>query len=315
MHHTRTGRRAPMDDPLRALLVCCALSIMSIRTAAAQELEPRAYSASPIGLNFVVVSAVRSTGGVLVDPSLPVEDVEATVDSVAIGAGRTVNVFGRTALLVGAVPYAWADASGNLAEQARRISRTGLTDPRFKVSVNLVGGRALTPREFARTSVRTIVGVSLAFAAPLGQYERTKLINLGANRWTFKPEVGVSRIIGRWTIEGYAGVWLFTTNDEFYAGASIRTQQPIAALQAHASYTVRPRLWAAADATWYSGGTTSVNGVSKGDLQRNSRIGASLSLPFTRQQSLKFAASMGATTRIGADFRTVAVAWQFAWFD
>jgi hypothetical protein len=156
--------------------------------------------------------------------------------------------------------------------------------------------------------------VSLTIGPPLGQYKRDKLINLGANRWAFKPEVGVSRRTGKWTIEGYCGAWLFAANDEFYPGSSLRTQRPIVALQAHASYTAKPRLWLAFDATWYSGGRTTVDDVLKGDLQRNSRLGATLSFPVRRKQSIKASFSTGATTRAGSDFNTFALAWQVSWF-
>jgi hypothetical protein len=281
----------------------------------AQELEPRAYAASPVGVNFLVLAAGSSRGGVLVDPSLPVKDVRATVSTLVVGLGRTINMLGRTALVVAALPYAWLEASGNVGEEARSISRAGLADTRLKLSVNLVGGRALTPREFASAVRPTIVGVSLSVVPPLGQYQRTKLINLGANRWSFKPEVGVSHAVGRWTVEGYGGAWWFTENDEFYPGSSIRAQQRLVALQAHVSYTFRPRLWAAFNATWYSGGTTSVDGATKADLQRNTRIGATLSLPFARRHSLKISGSTGAATRVGTDFRTIAAAWQMTWFD
>jgi hypothetical protein len=285
------------------------------RLAADQELEPRAYTAAPTGVNFLIVAGGRSTGGVLVDPSLPVEDVEATIESVGLGLGRTIDLFGRTALILAVVPYAWGNVSGSVGEETRRITRSGLADPRVKLSVNLLGGRALTPREFARTTRSTIVGVSLAVAPPLGQYTGKKLINLGANRWAAKPEIGVSHALGRWTIEGYSGVVLFSTNHEFYTGTSVRTQAPVVALQAHVSYTLRRQLWAAFDATWYSGGTTTVNGTQKADLQRNSRVGATLSFPVGRQQLIKFSGSTGATTRIGADFKTFGAAWQLTWFD
>jgi len=281
----------------------------------AQDLEPRSYTASPVGLSFVVIAAGRSAGDVVVDPSLPIEDVSATVDTMAFGAGTTVNLLGRTALLLAVVPYAWATATGRIGEETRSASRSGLADPRLKLSVNLVGGRALTPREFARAARPTIVGISLTAVPPLGQYYPAKLVNLGANRWSFKPEIGVSRQIRRWTIEAYLGTWLFTANEKFYTGSSLRTQQPVVALQGHASYTLRPRLWLAVNGTWYSGGTTSVDGVEKADLQRNSRLGLTLSLPIAKQQSLKVSGSSGASTRIGADFRTLAVAWQLSWLD
>jgi hypothetical protein len=267
-----------------------------------------------VGLSFLAVIAGHSSGGVLVDPSLPVEDAEATVNSLAVGAGTTFGLFGRTALAVAALPLAWADASGRVGENTGQVSREGLADPRLKLSVNLVGGRALSAGDFAKAQRRTILGVSLTAIPPLGQYDRTRLINLGANRWAFKPEIGISRLVRtKWTLDGYAGVWLPMANDEFYPGASHRTQRPIVALQAHVSYTARPRLWIAADGTWYSGGRTAIDGIEKGDLQRNSRIGATVSLPLARQQSLKINGSIGATTRAGSDFRTIAVAWQMSW--
>lgn len=291
------------------LLLCTPLTVRS------QDLEPRAYAASPTGLNFLVAGFGRSAGGVVVDPALPVEDVEATVDAFTVGAGTTFNLFGRTALLVGGAGYVRAEATGRVGEDAREVSRSGLADPRFKLSVNLLGGRALTPGEFARAGERpTIVGVSLTVVPPLGKYDPSKLINLGSNRWSFKPEVGISRLVRRkWTLDGYAGVWMFTENTEFYPGSAVRAQERVFTLQGHVSYTFKPRLWVAVDGTWYSGGTTSIDGVEKADLQRNSRLGLTASLPITRQQSLKIAGSTGATTRIGADFQTVGVAWQLSW--
>ena len=303
-----------MGSPTLAVVTVLAL-LCAPRTARAQDLEPRAYAASPTGLNFLVGGFGRSAGGVVVDPALPVEDVEATVDAFTIGAGTTFDLFGRTALMVGGVGYVRAEATGRVGEDAREVSRSGLADPRFKLSVNLLGGRALTAPEFARAGERpTIVGVSLTVVPPLGKYEPVKLINLGSNRWSFKPEVGISRLIRRkWTLDGYVGVWMFTENSEFYPGSAVRTQEPVLSLQGHVSYTFRPRLWLAVDGTWYSEGTTSIDGVEKADLQRNSRLGVTASLPIARQQSLKITGSTGATTRIGADFQTVGVAWQLSW--
>jgi len=295
--------------PLLALvIVLCATGV------SAQDLEPRAYAASPVGTTFLIVAAARSTGSVLTDPSLPIEDVDARVGVVAIGSGTTINLFGRTALVAGVLPIARARATGRVGETFGSVNRTGFGDARAKLSVNLLGGRAVGLNEFARIERPTIVGVSLSVVAPTGQYDRAKLINLGAHRWAFKPEAGISRRMRQWTIEGYAGVWLFTDNDEFYTGSAVRSQDRILAFQTHVSYTFKPRLWVAADGTWYSGGTTSINGVRKADLQRNSRIGATMSLPIGRWQSLKFSGSTGATTRVGSDFNTLGVAWQLSWF-
>ena len=139
-------------------------------------------------------------------------------------------------------------------------------------------------------------------------------MNLGANRWALKPEIGVSHPSGRWTLEGYAGVSFFTSNEAYFPGTVIREQQPIVALQVHVTYALGRRAWVALNGTWYSGGRSRIDGIDNADLQRNTRLGGTLSVPCGARQSLKFAYSTGAATRIGADFRTFTTAWQIAMF-
>jgi hypothetical protein len=300
-------RRGPLIPVVAGLLAVVA------DVAIAQDLEPRAYSAAPIGTHFIVAGWGHSTGDVLVDTAAPVQDVHATTNLATLGGGTTFPLFGRTALLLAAFPYAWSTVSGRIGEDTASVSRSGLADPRIKLSVNFLGGRALKRSEFARAERRTIVGASVTVSPPLGQYDPAKLVNLGANRWSFKPETGFSHAINKWTIDGYAGVWFFTTNDAYYTGSSVRAQDPIYAIQGHTSYTFKPRLWVAFDATWYSGGTAVVNGTRQGNLQRNTRIGSTLSLPLAQQQSVKVSVTKGATTRAGSDFTTVSAVWQFSW--
>ena len=295
--------RISLTAILGALLVTAA-------SATAQELEPRAYSPSPIGTTFIVVSATRSSGGVFTDPSLPITNVEATLGILGLSAGHTFELFGRQALLLGMVPVVWGDASGDIGEDTRTASRRGLGDPRVRLSVILKGSPAMTPAEFAKAPRRTVFGVSLTAAPPLGQYDPAKLVNLGSNRWSFKPEIGVSYPAGRWTIDAYGALLLFTSNDEYYPGSSVRRQDPIFSVQSHLSYTFARRYWIAVNGTWYSGGRSSLNGVDKEDLQRNTRLGATLAIPIGARQSIKVAYSAGATTRTGADFRTITAAWQ-----
>lgn len=281
--------------------------------ASAQELNPRAYAPMPTGANIVMLSYGRSSGGVLFDPSLPVEDVHATIHSGALLYGHSFGLFGRSANAVAALPYAWGNMDGLLQGQYQRITRSGLADLRGQLSVNLLGGPALAPREFAVRRPRTILGVSLAVAAPTGQYDPAKLINIGSNRWSFKPEVGFSRTQGRWYLELYGGVWILGANTNFYGG-SIREQAPLGTFQTHVSYTFRPRLWLAGDATFYTGGRTTVDGTVGADRQANSRVGLTLALPVGRRSNLKVSGATGFTTRIGADFNSIGVAFQTVWF-
>jgi hypothetical protein len=169
--------------------------------------------------------------------------------------------------------------------------------------------------EFAKLRRRTlIVGTSLSVAAPAGQYDSAKRVNLGTNRWAFKPEVGISYPVSKFDLDAYFGVWLFTRNDDFFPGGRSRTQDPVTALQGHASYTFRPRLWLAADATWYQGGAAAIDEGPSTIRQNNSRAGLTFSVPLGKSQSLKFAYSTGTTSRLGTDFDTIGIAWQLSWF-
>ena len=279
--------------------------------ALAQEMEPRAYSASPTGATFLGVIATRSTGSILFDPTLPITDVEAAINGGVIGVGATFGFFGKLALLAAAVPYAWGDISGQVFEEAREVTRSGFADTRVKLSINLRGNDAMRLAEFAKTPRSTVFGTSLTVAPPTGQYDGTKLINLGNNRWAFKPEVGVSVPRGRWDFDAYAGAWLFTTNGDFFPGGAVRTQDPLFALQGHVSYTVGPRLWLAANATWYAGGRSVVNDGAPSAAVNNSRLGVTASLPLGRRQSIKVSYGDGIIVRSGTNFRTLAVGWQW----
>ncbi len=266
--------------------VLLALLALQPALAPAQELEPRAYSPSPTGTNFLVASYLFTTGDVVFDPSLPFKDVKAEVNSAVAAYGRTFGLLGRSASVALLVPYAWGTMSGEVAEEFTSIERAGLADVRARVTVNLLGGPALTPREFAQRSPGTVLGTSIVVVAPTGEYDPTKLINISANRWAVKTELGLAVPVDRLTLEAYAAVWLFTDNDDFYGG-SRREQAPLASFQFHAAYTFKPRLWLAADATYYGGGNITVDGVEKDDTQRNSRGGLTLSLPVGRRSSLK----------------------------
>jgi hypothetical protein len=278
--------------------------------ARAQEMEPRSYSPNPVDVSFFIVAFTRSTGGVLTDPSLPVDDVEAEVDATALGFGRTFGLFGRSASIGLVQPRISGHFTGTLDGEDAEASRSGIGDTKFKFTANLLGAPALGAAEFARRTPQTTLGASLTVSAPTGEYHGDKLINVGTNRWALKPEIGVSHPVGRWTFEAIAGAWFFQDNDEFFGGRH-REQDPLASIQGHVGYTFRPRLWVAFNATYYDGGRTTIDGVKKDDRQSNSRYGITLSVPVAQRQSLKVNWNDGASTRFGSDFSTWGIAWQY----
>lgn len=301
--------------PARLLLGAAAGACLWLAApAAAQDLDPRAYANVPVDGTFLVTGFAVSHGGVVSDPTLPITDVNATVETPSLGIARSFSLFGKTAQAFGALPYSWAQVSGKLQGEGKDITRAGLSDTRLRLSVLVRGAPASTAAEVARAPRRTILGTSLTIVAPTGQYFPGLLINLGTNRWAFKPEFAVSKPIGqRWLLDVYSALWLFTANDSFYPGGLTRTQAPIGAFQAHLSYNFQRLLWAAVDATYYVGGHTAIDGVDNDDRQSNSRVGGTLSLPIGRRHSIKLAVSRGAIIRFGADFTTVSAGWQTGW--
>jgi hypothetical protein len=279
----------------------------------AQDLEPRAYSPSPVGTNFVAAIYSRQTGGVLVDPTIPIDDVEVGLNGASLLLGHTFGLAGRQASVTMIFPYVWGRVEGSVFEERREVTRSGAADLRVRFATNLIGGPALTPREFASRRPAATLGASVTVVAPTGQYDPERLINLGSNRWAFKPEVGISRPAGRWTLEATGGVWLFTKNDNYFGGAHFE-QRPVGTFQGHVGYTVRPRLWVAGSVTYFAGGRSVLNGVEKSTILKNSRAGAACSIPVGSGHSVKLSWARGLTTRTGANLSTFVIGWQYASF-
>jgi hypothetical protein len=280
--------------------------------ASAQDLEPRAYVNLPTGLNFFVVGYTRSTGGVTADPAVPIEDADLTVDTMVLGYVRSLALRGRSAKIDIIVPYSWLDGSARLDGVPLQRSVDGFSDPSVRLAVNLWGAPALSPQEFAAYRQDVVVGASVRVSAPLGQYDHGRYVNLGTNRWSIKPELGISKRWGHWSLDLSGAVVLFTDNDEYVNDRTLE-QDPLYSLQTHVIRMFGRGIWAAVDATWYAGGRTRVEGVEKDDRKNNSRVGLTLALPINARHSLKLYAATGVQQRTGTDFDTAGLVWQYRW--
>jgi hypothetical protein len=263
-------------------------------------------------MNLVTASDTVNWGDLAFDPSAPIDEANATINTTALAFTRAFGLAGRSANVTVVLPIVAGHLEGLYLGELAEVSRFGLADPRVKFGMNLFGAPAMTPKEYASYSRRGIVGVSLTAVMPLGQYDSDKLINIGNNRWSFKPELGLSRAYGKWILEFMAGVWLFTDNTDFRGGRT-RQQDPIVATQFHLTYRFGEGMWLAADANYYTGGRTTIGGKQNLDLQRNSRIGATFSKALNRKNAIRASVSRGAYTTIGGDFTSLAVGYNYAW--
>jgi hypothetical protein len=280
--------------------------------AAAQELEPGAYWPIATGVNIVTVVNNVNWGDLAFEPSAPIDKANAVIDTTVLAVTRAFSLAGRSANAGVMVPVIGGHLEGLFLGEPAAVGRFGMGDPRLRLAMNLYGAPSLAPSAFATYRHRTLVGVSVTVAPPLGQYDSRRLVNLGTHRWSVKPELGVSRVYGRWIMEAMAGVWVFSDNTDFFGGRT-REQDPIAATQVHLTYRFSRGMWLASDANYFSGGQSTIGGKQNLDLQRNSRMGATFSSAVGRRQAVRVSVSTGAYTTIGADFTSIAASYSYAW--
>jgi len=297
-----------------------AIAVGSLQSLCAQDLSPRAYVITPLHSNAVILSWSFFDGSIQFNGTAPVTGATGTYQVPIISYYHSFGFFGRSANITGSLPYAVGNFQGTVLGAETKLHRSGLVDSGYRLSVNLRGGPAMPVQQFVKWQQKILLGVSLKVVAPTGQYDPTKLINWGANRWGFKPEFGYSERWGHWVLDGYAGVWFFTKNPEFFShnaffpGAQSQSQNPIGSLEGHLSYDVTQRLWCSLDGNYWFGGKTSLSGVENPlTLQKSSRIGGTVSIPVSKHQSVKFSYNDGTYIRFGGNYKSVSVAWQYSW--
>jgi len=302
-----TRKANPLSTPVVVFAVALTCS-----TLPAQDLEPRAYSNSPTGLSFVIAGYGSAKGSVLTDPSLPLDNVSNEAHVAVFAYATTLNVLGKSAKFDLIVPYTSLATKGLVLGLPHARYVNGFADPAFRFSMNFIGAPAMTAAEFKNYRQNFILGASLRVTAPLGQYDSDKLVNIGTNRWSFKPEIGLSKAFGPWTVEFTPSVVFYTDNGDFFGGKT-REVAPLVAIQAGVTYTFAPGGWLALNAGYFTGGRTTVDDVENDDQQKGTRFGATLALPVNRYHSVKFYGITGYDAHRHHDFEAVGIAWQYRW--
>jgi len=283
----------------------------------AQDLAPRAYLITPLHSSAVNLTWSFYTGGLNLNGTIPITGATGTYSVPTISVYHAFGVFGRFANLTVGLPYGVGTFSGDVLGTNKSVYRSGLLDLTARASVNLVGGPAMQAEQFRKWRQKIILGASIKLLAPTGQYAGTKLVNWGINRWAVKPELGYSERWGHWILDGYTGVWFYTTNPTYYdiPQPVPQTESPIGSFEGHLSYSFKnPREWASLDGNFWWGGVTALSGIRNLETkQTSSRVGATLSLPVSKHQSVKISYSHGAYIRFGGDYNNVQVGWQYSW--
>jgi len=291
---------------LLGAMISCASAIN------AQELDPRSYINLPTEQNFFGALYVYTDGDIHTSADVPVDELTLEIDGPAIAYARTLNLFGNASKID--ISTGQACAYGEAVYQGEDISRKfcGITDTRVRLNYNFYGAKALKMADFIKQAKTTVVGASIQVSVPTGQYDTDYILNIGANRWFIKSEIGTSIPFGSWEFDLAVSAKIFTDNDELQ-GDKTFAQDPIYNIQSHLIYDLGPGHWISLNGNYFWGGDTFVDGEQKSNKAGNYRAGFTYSLALSSQHSIKFLANKGVTTTRGNDSTVYAVAWAYRW--
>jgi hypothetical protein len=278
----------------------------------AQELEPRLLSNAPSGMNFALVGYGFSRGNILLDPAIAIDDLDASLHTFVGAFVHTFGLFGMASKVDVVVPWASGDWTGKVEGRDSSRSVSGLGDPRVRLSVTFAGAPALQREDFSGYRQETVVGASVQVIAPLGQYDPSKLINLGGNRWTARATLGTSRALESWIVEGYLGAWVFGRNDDFFGGSTLE-QKPLFTAKTHFIRLFDNGRWLALDLGYGLGGRTVIEGTDRDTRISTLRFGVTFALPISAAHSVKFTAVSAVRLEKGPDFDAFGGTYQYRW--
>lgn len=293
-----------MNRLLAVLLLIGASSL-----ALAQEVTPRRWSHVPADSHFAGGGLAFTYADITFNPVLEIEDARAEIYTIPISYVYTFPLFDRSARVSILQAYQTGEWRGLLQGSPASTRRSGLADTKLRFAINLLGAPPLKGKDFAdyrrKTKDETIVGAGLVIAMPTGEYYSSRLINVGTNRWTFRPQLGVQHTHGRWTYELTGDIWFYTENDDFWQDTRLELD-PLYALQGHLIYTYRPGFWFVLSAAYGIGAESTVNGVEKNDPKENALFAIATGLPINRTTGFKLAwVSTHTEVRTGSDANSI----------
>jgi hypothetical protein len=308
----RSGRPHRRRDGwfIRVFLLLLAVSSQ----VGAQELEPRRWSHLPTGVNFAAAGYAYTDGNIFLDPALLVEDAQAEIHTLALGYVRTFGLLGNSSRVDFMLPMSDGYWEGIVDDEFASTNRQGIGDARIRFAMNLYGSPAQAVNEFRPDQSATVVGAALEVTIPVGQYYADRVVNLGSNRWVYRPHIGVVHTSGKWSYEATVSAWIFGENDDYQAPGRELEQDNLYALQLHLIHTFSPGLWASLSGAYGTGAAATVDGVKNSNDQGNFLWAASVGLPINRRQGIKLAYQRGNTTQAtGVDYDRYILAYSLMW--
>lgn len=287
---------------------------LSLVPLLAQADNARDWQNTPINLNMVFGYYNLVDSNTPIDTSLPLDGLSLNADVYIFRYARSFDLGGRNAAVQVLQPYADLSASFDNAEFFSGTKHNGgLGDTTLVFAGNFFGGPALTAEQFASWTPETFLSGAVYLTLPTGDYDKDRVINIGANRWVVKPELAFGTPIGPTWLELNTYASFYRHNND-YLGDNKLEQKPLYTLEGHYSYTINRALWVSLDGTYNRGGETRINGDWQDNKQENALAGASLGFMLSPQFGGLIAYSDTVSERQGSpDVNTWTLRLQYVW--
>lgn len=297
----------------KRLLACFLTFFLAPFKTSAQFSDPRAYDNTPVGVSQIELSYTHVRSNASVDPSLAIANASLNLNQGTIGYTYYFSAFHRLAWVEAAEPLAGLD--GSIAGTNIHGSISGAGDTSYQCAMLIKGGPALSIERFANYKPATSLGLSLTVTAPTGLYNSNKILNLGSDRWSFKPEIALNYPFGpdqKWEFDAYGNA-LFYTDNASYHGKEILRQEALPGLEGHISYALNERIWVSLDMRYSFRATTDVDGVSQDNSQQNLIVGSELSISLSPQNSLTFVFAKAIVHKNGPTATGFTIKYDYTW--
>lgn len=286
--------------------------LLSLSIANAQDLEPRALSNLPLGTNFILIGYGYAQGDILLDPTLSIQGLNTRLHTPVIGYVRSINFFGLSAKVDAVIPFVLGDWTGDFENAPEDVTLNGMGDLRLRFSFNFLNSPAMNPKEFSPYKSTKTSGFSLQIIVPTGQYNPDELLNLGSNRWVFKPQWGFAWDLDKWIVETYTSLWLFTNNNNYLSGRELK-QKPLFTAKLHIIRELPKNMWVSANMGYGVGAQAYVNDIPRDSRISAARFGFHYAIPFGVKHAIKLSAVTGVRFEKGSDFDAFTITYQYRW--
>jgi hypothetical protein len=289
-HFPSAARSHRPATAIAALVILCPMFALA-------QVPPRFYWQTLSGANAVPVIFQSLSGNVNpMDPSQHIVNGNAnanfSADVALAGYAKVLPLFDRSLTLAVLEPMGRISSDTTFNGRSAPQDAKGFGDPMLEVGYNLIGPKALkTIPDMLRYEPKFSLNVIADVYFPVGEYQSDEPLNLGQNRWYGRVGAPIIQQIGPWvpgrriTLEVLPSVWFFSDNNDYYPGNGTLSTDPIFQLEAHLTRDLTEKLWVSADTAWFTGGKSSVNGVS-GDSLNNLGVGFTLGYSITDNLSL-----------------------------